>query len=118
MPARSDSMKVNLGIWQQLTRLIIGAILVALVVGVGYWYVPLRQQNQRLREDNYRLKLEVQKLEDSVREREKYVNDLKNDPRTIERMARSKLGLSRTGETVFYFETAPVRTNAFVPVLR
>ena len=33
-------------------------------------------------------------------------------------MARSKLGLSRTGETVFYFETTPVRTNGYVPVLR
>ena len=111
-------MKVNLGIWQQLTRLIIVGIVVALLVGVGYWYVPLRQQNQRLREDNYRLKLEVQKLEQTVHERERYVSDLSNDPLTVERMARSKLGLSRTGETVFYFETTPVRTNPYLPVLR
>jgi cell division protein FtsB len=38
------------------------------------------------------------------------INDLRNDPKTIERLAREKLGYARPDETVVRFE--PAETNA------
>jgi cell division protein FtsB len=38
------------------------------------------------------------------------LNALRNDPKTVERLAREKLGYARADETVVRFETnAPVR---------
>jgi cell division protein FtsB len=37
-------------------------------------------------------------------------NALRNDPKTVERLARERLGYARTDETVFRFETnSPAR---------
>ena len=41
---------------------------------------------------------------------ESAIRNLKEDPKTIERLAREKLGYAKPGETVIYFE--PPRTPA------
>jgi cell division protein FtsB len=35
------------------------------------------------------------------------VDALSNDPKTVERLAREKLGYARPDETVIHFETSP-----------
>ena len=44
-------MKVDLGIWDRLSRLIILLLIVAAVLGVALWYLPLIQQNERMRRE-------------------------------------------------------------------
>ena len=39
-------MKVDLGIWDKLTRLVIFLLFVAGVLGVAVWYLPLIRQNE------------------------------------------------------------------------
>ena len=38
-------MNVNLGIWDKLTKLIIFLALLALLIMIGFWYLPLIQRN-------------------------------------------------------------------------
>ena len=44
-------MKVDLGIWDKLTRLVIFLLFVAGVLGLAVWYLPLIKQNERMRRE-------------------------------------------------------------------
>ena len=57
------------------------------------------------------MRAEILRLEDEVAKEEKIamrrkvaIDALRNDPETVERYAREKLGLARPGETVIRFE--------------
>jgi cell division protein FtsB len=102
-------MNVNLGIWDKLTKLIIFLALLALLIMIGFWYLPLIQRNERMRKENGTLDGEIRKEEENQR-RLKTSIDAMRDPRTIERLARERLGYARTGETIIHFE-APLTNN-------
>ena len=101
-------MNVNLGIWDKLSRVIIFLLFLAGLLGVFVWYLPLIKQNQRFRKELLALETKIQEQERFGRQLRISVDSVQNDPRTIERLAREKLGLARTNETVIRFE-APAR---------
>jgi hypothetical protein len=97
-------MRVNLGIWDKLNRLVVFLLFVAGLLGVFFWYLPLIETNKRYRK-------EILELDGRIREQEKISHHQKaailavqNDPRTTERLAREKLGYAKTNETVIRFE--------------
>jgi cell division protein FtsB len=73
-------------------------------------YLPLINQNEQFQKENLRLQRELQKESEKSKELQMQINDLRNDPKTIERLAREKLGYARPDETVVRFE--PAETNA------
>lgn len=97
-------MNVNLGIWDKLSRVIIFLLFLAGLLGVFVWYLPLIKQNQRFRRDVLVLETKIQEQEKLGRQLRLSIDSVQNDPRTIERLAREKLGLARTNETVIRFE--------------
>src|SRR6266536_4293902 len=99
-------MNVNVGIWDKLTRLIVLFLLLAALLGIALWYLPLIQRNERKRKDVLTLDAETKK-EEERQKRLKTSIDAMRDPRTVERLAREKLTYGKTGETIFRFE-APV----------
>ena len=101
-------MNVNLGIWDKLSRVIIFLLFLAGLLGVFVWYLPLIKQNQRFRKELLALETKIQEQERLGRQLRVSIDSVQNDPRTIERLAREKLGLARTNETVIRFE-APAR---------
>lgn len=103
----SDSEKVDLGIVSKLTKAVIVLIVAAIVVGVGIWYLPLINQNERMRQELHRLTTEVKREEDLARQTKSAMDALRNDPRTVERLAREKLGYAKPGETVIRFQNPP-----------
>ena len=102
-------MNVNLGIWDKLSRVIIFLLFLAGLLGVFVWYLPLIKQNQRFRRDLLALETKIQEQERLGRHLKLSVDAVQNDPRTVERLAREKLGLARTNETVIRFENTPRR---------
>src|SRR2546427_3193217 len=92
-------MKVNLGIWQTLTRAVIFLLFMAGLLGVFFWYLPLIQQNQRYRKEILALDAKIQEQEKLSRHLKASIDAVQNDPRTLERLAREKLGYARTNET-------------------
>jgi cell division protein FtsB len=105
-------MNVDLGIWGKLTRVVIFLVLVALLLGVGVWYLPLIKQNERMRKEVLRLDASIQKEVDAEKQLRASIDALRNDPKVVERLARETLGYAKPGETVIRFEAARTRSDA------
>jgi cell division protein FtsB len=103
-------VNVNLGIWSKLTKLVVGLVVLAILLLIGMCYLPLIQQNERMRAENLRLEKELQKESDNSKQLQAEINALLNDPKTVERLTREKLGYAKTDETVIRFE--PSATNS------
>ena len=97
-------MKVDLGIWSKLTQVVIALVAVAILLLIGMTYLPLIQQNENYRREIDRLDVEIQKQTDVSKELKGEIDALRNDPKTVERLAREKLGYARSNETVVHFE--------------
>jgi|TARA_B100001971_G_scaffold121080_2_gene111528 cell division protein FtsB len=96
--------RVDLGIWDKLTKALVFLVILAVMVAVAVWYLPLIKQNERMRQEILRLEGEVIKEEELARRSKTSIEALRSDPKTVERFAREKLGLAKRGETVFRFE--------------
>jgi cell division protein FtsB len=97
-------MSVNLGIWDKLTRVVIFLLFLAGLLGVFFWYLPLIEQNQRYRKHILSLDAKIQEQERIARQLKSSIDAVQNDPRTLERLARERLGYARTNEVVIRFE--------------
>ena|SRR5206468_4311221 len=96
-------MNVDLGIWDKLTKLIFLLLLLAALLGIALWYLPLIQRNEKMRKEIMALDTEVKK-EEEMQKRLKAAVDAMRDPKTVERLAREKLSYAKTGETIIRFE--------------
>ena len=103
-------MNVDLGIWSKLTKVVVGLVVLALLLLIGICYLPLIHQNERMRREIMRLDQQLQAEEEKSKQLKAAIEALRNDPKTIERLTREKLGYARPDETVVRFE-APA-TNA------
>jgi cell division protein FtsB len=100
--------KVDIGIWSKLTQAVIALVVIAALILVVMRYVPLIQQNERMRREILRLDTELQKQEATSKELRADIDALRNDPATVSRLVREKLGYARADETVVRFETNSV----------
>lgn len=106
-------MKVDLGIWSKLTQVVIALVAIAILLLIGMAYLPLIQENERMRADILKLDSQLQTQRETARQLRIQIDELRNDPKTVERLAREKLGYARPDETVVHFE--PAATNVTPP---
>jgi cell division protein FtsB len=97
-------MNVDLGIWGKLTRVVIALLAAAAVLGVLVWYYPVIKHNERLRQENLSLDVQIQQEQQTARRLKTSLDALQHDSKTVERLAREKLGYAKPGETVVRFE--------------
>ena len=97
-------MKVNLGIWETLTRVVIFLLFIAGILLVAIWYLPLIETNERYRKEILRLDTQIQKEEETARQLHTSIEALRHDPKALERLVRERLGYAKTGEIVIRFE--------------
>ncbi len=103
-------MKVDLGIWSKLTKIVVGLVVLAVLLLIGMCYLPLIQENTRMRADIYRLDQQIKMETNQLNQIQSQIDALLNDPKAVERLAREKLGYAKPDETVIHFETPA--TNA------
>src|SRR5262249_54193601 len=103
-------MNVDLGIWDKLSRVAIFLLFIAGLLLVAVWYLPLIEHNESLRKRRLALETSIQKKEETGKQLRREIEALLHDPKTVERLARERLGYAKPGETVIRFEPAP--TNA------
>ncbi len=96
--------RVDLGIWDKLTKAVVTLLTLAAMMAVAVWYLPLIKQNERMREEILRLDSKIAKEEKLAQYNKVSIEALRNDPKTVERFAREILGFAKTGETVINFE--------------
>jgi cell division protein FtsB len=104
-------MNVDLGIWSKLTRVAVFLVVVAILLLVAVWYLPLFQQNERMRQRSLQLDTQIQKQELQAKELKASIEALRHDPKAVERLVRENLGYAKPGETVIRFD-APATNSA------
>ena len=104
-------MNVDLGIWSKLTKVVVGLLITAFVLLIGMSYLKPIQQNERMRADILRLQTLLQKEEANSKQLKAEIDTLRNDPKTLERLTREKLGYARPDETVIRFRQSPTNTT-------
>ncbi len=110
-------MNVNRSIWDKLTQVVLFLLLAAVVMGIVVWYLPLIQQNERMRKEILRLDNQIKQEEENARQLKAAIDMLRDPataPKAVEKLAREKLGYAKPGETVIRFQDPPaaVSTNA------
>jgi cell division protein FtsB len=105
-----NAENVDLGIWSKLTKMVVGLVVLAVLLLMGMCYLPLIQQNELMRREILRLDVQLQNEEAKSKQLKAEIDALRNDPKTVERLMREKLGYAKPDETVVRFE--PAATNA------
>jgi cell division protein FtsB len=103
-------VNVDLGIWSKLTKVVVGLVVLAVLLLIGMCYLPLIQENGRMRAEIYKLDQQLELATNQLNQLQAQIDALRNDPKAVERLAREKLGYARPDETVIHFE--PSVTNA------
>jgi cell division protein FtsB len=103
-------MKVDLGIWNKLTWAVIFLGFVGGIALVAGSYLPLINQNERMRRQIENLSTQIQREEDTAKSLRASIDALQHDPKTVERMAREILLYDKPGETVIRYDNSD--TNA------
>ena len=103
-------MNVDLGIWSKLTKVVVGLVVLALLLLIGMCYLPLKQEQTRMRAQIAKLNQQLTVETNRLHELQAQIDALRNDPKTVERLAREKLGYAKTDETIIRFQ--PAATNA------
>lgn len=97
-------MNVDLGIWDKLRRVVVFLLFIAAVMAIVVWYLPLISKNERFRQRLLLKTAQVRQEEERSRQLEGAIRALRTDPRTVERLAREKLGYVKPGETRIQFD--------------
>jgi cell division protein DivIC len=97
-------MNVNLGIWSRLTSVVLVLVVIAVLLLIGTCYLPVIRENQRMETQIMKLEAQVQAEEEKSKNLQSQIDALQNDPKTVERLTREKLGYAKPNETVIYFE--------------
>lgn len=108
-------MKPEAGIWNKLTRIVIFLIIIAGLIALGLWYLPLIQKNERMRREIHRLESELETEQEVSKQLQQEVDLLTKDPAALEREIRTRLMLSRPGETVIRFEAQTTNASGSLP---
>jgi cell division protein FtsB len=97
-------VNVNLGIWSKLTNVVVALVVVAILLLIGECYLPVIQENARMQRQILKLEAQLKVEQQKSEELQSEIEALQNDPKTVERLTREKLGYARPNETVIYFE--------------
>ena len=109
------SKQVDLGTWHRLSQFVIVLIVAACLLGVFFWYLPVFELNERMRQQIMTLENEVKAEEQKQARLQTAIRNLRDDPKTVERLAREKLGFAKPGEMVILFEKPTAPSTAPVP---
>jgi cell division protein FtsB len=102
-------VNVDHGIWSKLTKIVVGLIVLAVLLLIGMCYLPLIQEKTRMNAQIFKLEQQLETESNQLNQLQSQIDALRNDPKTVERLAREKLGYAKPDETVIRFEPA---TNA------
>ena len=100
---------IDLGIWRNLTKLAVGLVVLAIALLILMYYRPLIAENERMRRDILNLQEQIKEQQAISLDYSNQIMVLRNDPMTVERLTREKLGYARPDETVIHFETTTNR---------
>ncbi|HEY1661383.1 MAG TPA: septum formation initiator family protein [Verrucomicrobiae bacterium] len=106
-------MNVDLGIWSKLTKVVLGLVVIAVLLLIGMCYLPVIRENERMQRQILVLQQQIQSEQEKSKVLQVEIDAISHDPKTVERLAREKLGYALPDETVVHFESP--QTNPAAP---
>lgn len=97
-------MNVEIGIWQKLTKVVVFLLILAALLAVVVWYLPLIRHNEGMRREILRIDGKVKEEEEKSKRLKAEIEAIRTDPKTVERLARERMSYARSNETVIRFE--------------
>ena len=94
-----------------LTRILYLLVLVAALILLVCWFLPLVKERQRQQVALQNLKQQVEQERATYNKQSKKLTLLENDPAYMELLARDKLDLMKPGETIFRMEPGPENSH-------
>jgi cell division protein DivIC len=94
-----------------LTRILYLLVLVATLILLICWFLPLVKERQRQQVALQNLKQQVEQERAIYNKQSKKLRLLENDPAYVELLARDKLDLMKPGETIFRMEPSPENSH-------
>lgn len=107
-------MNVDLGIWDKLTRAVVVLLFLAALTAVALWYMPAIQENEQSRKKKLDWEQKIAKEQERSRQLDVELRAMQ-DPKTVERLARERLGMGKTGEIIYQFETPSTNSHSALP---
>ncbi len=94
--------------WNRINRVLAVLVSVGFLAVLALWFLPELQKREKMSTELAKKKSELaaEQLRRRQMEREKYL--LENDPEYIEAIARDRLDLMKTGETIFRLDPPTV----------
>ena len=97
-------MKVDFHIWNWLTQAVLALVVLAILIFIFMTYLPLIQQNERMRRNLEQLRTEQERQAEISKDLRAKIEALLHDPPTVARLARENLSYAKPGEDVIRFE--------------
>lgn len=88
--------------WSTIYRFIRIASAVLVLIGMGFMFVPLIQQDREFQRRENELRDEIQHSEERIRELRLKQERFQSDPAFVERVAH-EMGFAKPNETIFRF---------------
>lgn len=88
--------------WNIISRMASFALGALVLIGMGFMFVPLIQQDQEYQRREDHLRSEIQAKQERIRELQLKQERFESDPAFLERVAH-EFGLAKPGETLFRF---------------
>jgi cell division protein FtsB len=99
-------------IWDKLTRLVLGLVVAAVVLGIALSYQPVINTNRGFRARKLELEQKIAVETETAKKLEAALRAMQ-DPKTVERLARERLSYAKPGEDVVLFQSpAPANDPA------
>ena len=103
-------MNVDIGIWSKLTKVVVGLVVLAVLLLIAMWNLPVIRENERMRRQILKYENQIQAAEARSKQLQAELDALQHDPKTVERLTRQKLGYAKPDEQVILFQPAPTNT--------
>lgn len=107
-------MNADDGLWNKLTRVVVCLLVVAGLLAIAVWYLPLIRQNERMGKEVQRLDKQIQSEAETAKQLKSSIDALRNDTNSVARLVRETLWYAKPGETVIRFE-APTTNSSVTP---
>lgn len=105
-PSHARSSRGGLPVWQALSRLVIGLIVVIILVLAALAFQPQIKRHAEERREIRRLEDQVQSEQELIRMKKKELDLLQSSPEYVEIIARDKMDMMKEGEVIFRIEAS------------
>ena len=104
-------------IWATLVPVIQVGIVVALLVVVGLFFLPVIQTENDYKAEIAKKQREVAAAMDEQAELKLETEHMKNDPAYVEHIARDQLNMGKPGETIIRFDKYQISSSSSKPAI-